>query len=148
MVCCRTTNTTVNPFDFVTVENVRNTESIGMVKYLRTFADSTSAASVNLNARSAIIARAAVMATITNANETYSNRVSNISINLPAGFEKPVRFASAEEIKLALGIPNMSNPIPAGIIENSDGLSVHISLDISSSSSWSPILYTLNFRIF
>jgi len=76
------------------------------------------------------------------------HRVSNISINLPAGFEKPVRFASAEEIKLALGIPNTSNPIPAGIIENSDGLCMHISLDISSSSSWSPILYTLNFRIF
>jgi len=128
-------NTIVNPFDFVTVENVSNTESIGMVQYLRTFvADNSSGNPIEsidkLNVRSAIIARAAVMAT-TSTRETNPNHVSNVSINLPAGFEKPVRFANAEEIKFALGIPNMSDPIPAGIIENSDGLSVPISLDIS-----------------
>ena len=129
-------NAIVNPFDFVTVENVSNTKSIGMVQYLRTFVtDSSSVESTyRLNTKSAIIARAAVMATTTttNTDEKHSpNYASNISINLPVGSEKPVRFANAEEIKLALGIPNMTEPIPAGIIENSDGLSVPISLDIS-----------------
>jgi DNA helicase HerA-like ATPase len=125
-------NTIVNPFDFVTVENVRNTKSIGMVQYLRTFiTDRDDGGSVDSDAQSSILARAVVMTTTTSTIGTNSDHASIVSINLPVGFEKPVRFANAEEIKIALGIPFMSDPIPAGIIENSDGLSVPISLDIS-----------------
>ena len=133
-------NTIVNPFDFVTVENFRNTESIGMVQYLRTFvADTNHVGSIDrMKAQSAVIAKAVVMAITTNANtntgttgEISSNHPSNIPTNLPVGFKKPVRFANAEELKFALGIPNMVEPIPAGMIENSDGMSVPISLDIS-----------------
>jgi hypothetical protein len=101
-----------------------------MVQYLRTFVedvDSSNVRHINSNAQSAIIARAVVMATIT----TTNTNKTNISINMPVGFQKPVRFANAEEIKFALGIPNMIEPIPAGIIENSNGLNVPISLDIS-----------------
>ena len=52
-------------------------------------------------------------------------------VALPVGIGRSVAFASAEEIMFALGIPQMENPIPAGIIETSNGLHVPISLDIS-----------------
>ena len=102
-------NMIVNPFDYVAVKNVRNTERIGMVQYLRTFvADSNGIGSKRRsNARSGIIARAVVMATTTTTTANPSKTNSDHPINLPVGFEKPVRFASTEEIKIALGIPNM-----------------------------------------
>ena len=125
----------VNPFDFVTVKNVCNTESIGMVQYLRTFVADADSSNVppksRLNVRAGIMARAVVMATATTNTANTKKSKPERTINLPVGFEKPVRFASSEEIKTALGIPHMTEPIPAGIIENSNGLSVPISLDIS-----------------
>jgi hypothetical protein len=42
-----------------------------------------------------------------------------------------VEFATVEEIIFALGIPEMGNPIPAGIIQTTNGLQVPITLDIS-----------------
>ena len=42
-----------------------------------------------------------------------------------------VRFATKEEIIFALGIPQMENPIPAGIIETTNGLEVPITLDVT-----------------
>jgi hypothetical protein len=77
------------------------------------------------------MARAVVMATATTNTANTKKTNPGRTINLPVGFEKPVRFASSEEIKTALGIPHMTEPIPAGIIENSNGLSVPISLDFS-----------------
>jgi hypothetical protein len=128
-------NVIVNPFDFVTVKNVCNTESIGMVQYLRTFVADADSRNVRpkskLNVRAGIMARAVVMATATTNTANTKKTNPGRTINLPVGFEKPVRFASSEEIKTALGIPHMTEPIPAGIIENSNGLSVPISLDIS-----------------
>jgi DNA helicase HerA-like ATPase len=53
------------------------------------------------------------------------------SINFPVGVGKTVKFATEEEILFALGIPQMVNPIPAGIIETTNGLQVPITLDIS-----------------
>ena len=50
---------------------------------------------------------------------------------MPVGAAKPVRFANQKEVIFALGIPEMQNPIPAGIIEITNGLQVPISLDIS-----------------
>ena len=55
----------------------------------------------------------------------------SISINFPVGVGKTVRFATEDEILFALGIPQMENPIPAGIIETTNGLEVPITLDIS-----------------
>ena len=52
---------------------------------------------------------------------------SEHTIHLPVSFEKSVLFAITEEIKIALVIPNMSEPIPARIMENSNGLNVPIS---------------------
>jgi hypothetical protein len=47
-----------------------------------------------------------------------------VSIAMPVGIGKTVKFATAEEIIQALGIPEMRNPIPAGIIEMTNGLQV------------------------
>jgi DNA helicase HerA-like ATPase len=55
----------------------------------------------------------------------------DISINFPVGVGKTVRFATEEEIIFALGIPQMVNPIPAGIIETTNGLEVPITLDVT-----------------
>ncbi len=50
---------------------------------------------------------------------------------MPLRSKRPVRFATAEEIIFALGTPEMGNPIPAGVIQTTNGLQVPISLDIS-----------------
>jgi uncharacterized protein len=52
-------------------------------------------------------------------------------VNMPVGLGKSVRFANADEIKFDLGIPEMDNPVPAGIIENGDGSSIPVFLDIT-----------------
>ena len=64
------------------------------------------------------------------ARSTTIERNSN-PVNMPVGSGKLVRFANADEIKFALGIPEMDNPVPAGIIENGDGSSIPVFLDIS-----------------
>ncbi|HYA84936.1 MAG TPA: hypothetical protein VEH06_16035 [Candidatus Bathyarchaeia archaeon] len=50
---------------------------------------------------------------------------------MPVGLGKLVRIANTDEIKFASGIPKMDNPVPAGIIENGDGSSIPVFLDIS-----------------
>ena len=52
----------------------------------------------------------------------------SISVNFPVGVGKTVRFATEDEILFALGIPQMENPIPSGIIETTNGLEVPINI--------------------
>ena len=54
-----------------------------------------------------------------------------ISINFPVGVSKTLRFATKEEIIFAFGIPEMENPIPAGIIETTNGLEVPFTWDVT-----------------
>ena len=74
------------------------------------------------------VARVAVMA---NYDVTTDGIFSNMSTGMPVGLGKSVRFSNAEEVMFALGIPEMAYPIPAGIIEMSNGLRIPIFLDIS-----------------
>ncbi|MGN6559451.1 MAG: hypothetical protein ACTHJ2_02905, partial [Candidatus Nitrosocosmicus sp.] len=60
-----------------------------------------------------------------------SNKEHSLSINMPMEEGKLVVFASAEDIIKSLGIPEMENPIPAGIIEMTNGTYIPIFLDIS-----------------
>ena len=55
----------------------------------------------------------------------------SISVSMPVAAGKTVEFSTVEEIIFALGIPEMGNPIPAGIIQTTNGLQVPITLDIS-----------------
>jgi DNA helicase HerA-like ATPase len=72
-------------------------------------------------------ARVAVMAN----TGIESDSVKTIAIQMPVGEAKHVRFATQKEVIFALGIPEMQNPIPAGVIEMTNGLQVPVSLDIS-----------------
>ncbi len=105
----------ISPFDFVTVRHIFNTRTIGMVKELKAAEDIGTAARVAVMANTGI----------------ESGSVKTIAIQMPVGEAKPVRFATQKEVIFALGIPEMQNPIPAGIIEMTNGLQVPVSLDIS-----------------
>ncbi|MCY1155947.1 MAG: hypothetical protein MOP49_1260, partial [Nitrososphaera sp.] len=105
----------ISPFDFVTVRHIFNTRTMGMVKELRATEDIGTAARVAVMANTGI----------------ESDSVKTIAIGMPVGAAKPVRFATQKEVIFALGIPEMQNPIPAGIIEMTNGLQVPVSLDIS-----------------
>jgi DNA helicase HerA-like ATPase len=151
-------NVVANPFDFISVENLHSTRTIGIVKELQTIAidnysllqpgvkeqqlvlpppTTTTTTTVDLGRQEhqymlspyvLTIAKVAVMA---NTGVEVEGTKNSISISMPVGAGKTVKFASAEEIIFALGIPEMGNPIPAGIIETTTGLQVPITLDIS-----------------
>ncbi|MDQ3883246.1 MAG: hypothetical protein M3243_04240 [Thermoproteota archaeon] len=105
----------ISPFDFVTVRHILDTRTIGMVKELKAAEDV------------GIAARVAIMANTGTENESGNT----IFIGMPVGASKPVRFATEKEVIYALGIPEMQNPVPAGIIEMTNGVKVPVSLDIS-----------------
>src|SRR5919108_5255962 len=105
----------INPFDFVTVRHIFKTRTIGMVKELQAIEE------VGTAARVAVMANTGI--------ENGSGKT--IPIGMPVGPAKSVRFATEREVIFALGIPEMENPIPAGVIEMTNGLQVPVSLDIS-----------------
>ncbi len=73
----------------------------------------------------------AKVGTIANTGGSMEVNTESISINFPVGIGKSVRFATEKEIIFALGIPEMVDPIPAGIIETTNGLQVPISLALT-----------------
>ena len=106
----------VNPFDFVTVINLFHTKTIGMVKELQAVDD-----------EHGVAARVAVMA-----NTGVKNKLGKMTpIGMPVGAGKDVLFATEKEVTFALGMPEMENPVPAGVIEMTNGLRVPVSLDVS-----------------
>ena len=150
--------TIINPFDFVSVDNKNNIKTIGIVKELqRTFVffdpksnnfiysfDNNSTSNSDVRITGITIAKIAVMAnlyknkSLDQTNSDLDSSMSNtgrnnavLSINMPIEEGKPVVFASADEVIESLGIPEMENPIPAGIIEMTNGTYIPIFLDIS-----------------
>jgi uncharacterized protein len=150
-------NVIINSFDFVTVDNLFDSNTIGIVKELQSVAEdeyknyfsdyqkiSTTKEQLrgekkdkdeernlplsNTQLIGVVVAKVAIMA---NTGIKAPGYKKNISINFPVGVGKTVRFATEEEIIFALGIPQMENPIPAGIIETTNGLEVPISLDVT-----------------
>jgi hypothetical protein len=139
----------IGPFDFISVENICNTITIGIVKELRTIrsADVTisnqysrqnySLRNNPTNTKNYVdqgirIARVAVM-TNANINSIHSDSKStnNMNIRMPVDIDKAVRFANEKEILLALGIPKMEDPVMAGIIEMTNGQQVAIPIAMS-----------------
>jgi uncharacterized protein len=158
-------NVIINSFDFVTVDNLFNTKSIGIIKELQAatsehdyyynhylsnnqiiagtneqlkpkgkdkeYNDEEKEQNEQLSQRqlnSIILVKVAIMANTGVKTRGYEG---SISVNFPVGVSKTVRFATEDEILFALGIPQMENPIPAGIIETTNGLEVPITLDVS-----------------
>src|SRR5215203_299914 len=151
-------NVIINSFDFVTVDNLFDSNTIGIVKELQSVAEdeyknyitdyqkiSTTKEEQlreekkdkdqernlplsNMQLSGVVVAKVAIMA---NTEFKAPGYKKNISINFPVGVGKTVRFATEKEIIFALGMPQMENPIPAGIIETTNGLEVPITLDIT-----------------
>ncbi|HEX2409452.1 MAG TPA: hypothetical protein VHJ38_19785, partial [Nitrososphaeraceae archaeon] len=153
-------NVIINSFDFVTVDNLFDSKSIGIVKELQAIAAAAEHDYYNnyfsdnhtisknrkeqlkqkveekeeyeqlskRQLKGVVLAKVAIMA---NKGVKAQGYEEDTSINFPVGVGKTVKFATEEEILFALGIPQMVNPIPAGIIETTNGLQVPITLDIS-----------------
>ena len=147
-------NVIVGPFDFVCVDNIYNTRTIGIIKELRTVSNVRSvkqkpnggatALSVRHDSESAMIggrdnqvhgtriARVAVMANVQNKNEGQDDRSNNnVIVRMPVGINASVAFANSDEILLALGIPKMEDPVMAGIIEMTNGNKIAIPMAMS-----------------
>lgn len=146
-------NMIINSFDFVSVNNLHQTTTIGIVKeVLSTFLsnqeivshtnnlnkikkqDSLKTNKSNLSMEYVNTEKEVVVARVAIMGNTYAKIKGNedlLSVNFPVGASKTVRFANSKEIIFALGIPEMENPIPVGIIKTTNGLKVPVSLDYS-----------------
>jgi len=126
--------TVVNPFDFVTVDHLMGTKTIGIVREMMMITDAPSHLSnyvssefgnvmiaPNTNRITTTIAQAAVLANF--------GEDSDIEINMPVENDRPVRFATASEIGLALGAEDLRIPVSMGLIEMSNGVKIPIKVD-------------------
>jgi hypothetical protein len=126
--------TLVNPFDFVTVDHLMSTRTIGVVRDMKTITDAPSHLSnyvssefgnvmiaPNTNRITTTIAEAAVLANF--------GEDSDLEINMPVENDRPVRFATASEIGLALGAEDLRIPVSMGLIEMSNGAKIPIKVD-------------------
>src|ERR671921_1051817 len=120
----------INPFDFVSVENLYNTRTVGIVKELQAVkTDSLGLEEEEVQQQKDItVAKVAVMG---NTGTKQDGMGGNISISMPIRIDKSVNLANVDELIFALGIPQMEDPIPVGVIEMPNGLRVPVSLAIS-----------------
>jgi DNA helicase HerA-like ATPase len=145
----------VAPFDFVCVDNIYSTRTIGIVKELRTVSnihgiehkpnrdisdchnsESATNDGRNYQVQGTRIARVAVMANVQSKKEgqddrNNSNNISNVIVRMPVGINASVTFANSDEILLALGIPKMEDPAMAGVIEMTNGNKIAIPMAMS-----------------
>jgi uncharacterized protein len=147
----------INPFDFISVENIQNTKTIGIVKELkRIYLDLESISknqyssllNLDMNTDEKLgygltVAKIEVIANrqfVSNQEEDFSNDSSlnkmpvkskNLSINMPVQEGKIVTFATVEEVISSLGIPEMEHPIPSGIISMTNDSKIPIDLDVT-----------------
>lgn len=147
----------LNPFDFVKVENIHDTTTIGIVKEIkRIFLDLNSLPTKQYSSELKLVLNQqdSFNTGITVANvDVISNfpslekkspdntkqvdlkkavkKVTSPPINMPVQEGKLVYFASGKEVRIALGIPEMENPIPAGLITMTDNTQVPIDLDVT-----------------
>jgi uncharacterized protein len=118
----------INSFDFVSVENLRDTRTVGIVKELQAVQADNLRLVGKAQLQDLTVAKVAIMG---NTSAKLDGMKDNTSINMPVRMNKSVKFAGTEELKFALGIPQMEAPIPVGAIEMPNGLKVPISLAIS-----------------
>src|SRR5687767_8154803 len=147
-------NVIVGPFDFVCVDNIYSTRTVGIIKELRTVSnihgikqktnggmstmpgqyDSDIATIDNRNCRDqgTRIAKVAVMVNVQNKNDGLEGKSSNsVIVRMPVGIDASVKFANSDEILLALGIPKMEDPVMAGVIEMTNGNKIAIPMAMS-----------------
>lgn len=142
-------STILNTFDFVTVNNLYESKTIGVIQDIRALPVNIAPDSLPRQGRSpniiqkygpavdknlthagkqgGIVASVAVIGNTGAKSESGKKK----TINIPILAGKNVRFSTKNEILFALGVPKMETPIPSGIIEMSNGLQVPVSLDIT-----------------
>jgi DNA helicase HerA-like ATPase len=118
----------INSFDFVSVENLCNSRTVGIVKELQSIQTDNLRSLGKTKQKDITVAKVAVMG---NMGGKLDGMKGNTSISMPVRLHKSVNLANIEEIIFALGIPEMEGPIPVGVIEMPNGLRVPISLAIS-----------------
>jgi hypothetical protein len=118
----------INSFDFVSVENLCNSRTVGIVKELQSIQTDNLRLLGKTKQNDITVAKVAVMG---NTGGKLDGMKGNTSISMPVRLHKSVNLANIEEIIFALGIPEMEAPIPVGVIEMPNGLRVPISLAIS-----------------
>jgi uncharacterized protein len=118
----------INSFDFVSVENLCNTRTIGIVKELQAIQADNLGLMGKAQQKDIIVAKVAVMG---NTGAKLDGMKGDTSISIPIRIDKSVNLANVEELVFALGIPQMEAPIPIGVIEMPNGIKVPISLAIS-----------------
>jgi len=126
----------VNPFDFVSVENIKNSTTVGLVSSMNLITDAKSHLANYVSSEfgrvdvepqtpriRTIIAKAKVMANI--------SRELPVEVQMPVSSDKIVRFATKEEVRDALGVPVIEKEkrVPIGIIEMSNGSRIPIFVD-------------------
>jgi len=147
----------INPFDFISVENVQNSKTIGMIKELKriyidieTFSKNHYSTQINLLLNSGeklsdglTVAKIDVIANRqlisfkedSSSNTSSPNKIpsksKNWNINMPVQEGKLVTFATVEEVISSLGIPEMEHPIPAGVISMTNNIKIPIDLDVT-----------------
>ena len=121
----------INPFDFVSVENLYNTRTVGIVKELQAVkTDSLGLIEEREQQQQKDIAVAKV-AVMGNTGTKLEQTRGKVSISMPVRIDKSVNLANVDELIFALGIPQMEDPIPVGVIEMPNGQRVPVSLAIS-----------------
>ncbi|MDW0276030.1 MAG: hypothetical protein QN717_09115 [Nitrososphaeraceae archaeon] len=140
--------TILNTFDFVTVNNFKS-KTIGLVQDIRALPsivrnNGVSDELVNYEEKNNSLQQrlvrpissirhgviAASVAVIGNTGiKMKSGKLK--TINLPVLTGMNVRFSTKNEVLFALGVPEMESPVPAGIIEMSNGLQIPVLLDIT-----------------
>jgi uncharacterized protein len=120
----------INPFDFVSVENLYNTRTVGIVKELQAVKVDNLELEENVQQQEKDITLAKV-AVMGNTGTKLEGMKGNISIHMPVRIDKSVNLANVDELIFALGIPQMEDPIPVGVVEMPNGLRVPVSLAIS-----------------
>jgi uncharacterized protein len=147
----------INPFDFISVDNVQSTKTIGMVKELKRIYIGRETSSKNqyssqfdllLETEEKVgdgmtVAKVDVIANrqFDTIQEEFSSNPSspnniprkskNWRINMPVQEGKLVTFATTEEVISSLGIPDMEHPIPAGVISMTNNDKIPIDLDVT-----------------
>lgn len=138
--------TILNTFDFVTVNNLHNTNTIGIIQDITVEVFNTlgtnSLHETRFRERSihqepesiltipqeGIVAKVAIIGN-TGIMDPRSQEL--MSLNFPVNAGNNVRFSTKEEILFSMGVPKMETPIPAGIIEMSNGVQIPIFLDLT-----------------
>ncbi len=138
----------IAPFDFVSVKGTRGKKVIGIVDDLRVVpskkgnydgnqkrianhypTDNIEEDHILEYEKGIMVAKVTILAN-TNTTPDGSPHSSNLPV-MPIMPGRKVRFADTEEVLFALGIPEMQNPIPSGVIKMTNGLMVPVSLDVS-----------------